>query len=81
MHKEIFQAMADPTKLAIIALIALHALTLNVMDENFNSNQQAVSKDLRILTDAELVNQEQKVREIYSSFENDKQKENENWIE
>ena len=81
MHKEIFQAMADPTKLAIIALIALHALTLNVMDENFNTNQQAVSKDLRILTDAELVNQEQKVREIYSSFENDKQKENENWIE
>lgn len=78
MHKEIFQAMADPTKLAIIALIALHALTLNVMDENFNTNQQAVSKDLRILTDAELVNQEQKVREIYSSFENDKQKEIDN---
>ncbi len=78
MHKEIFQAMADPTKLAIIALIALHALTLNVMDENFNSNQQAVSKDLRILTDAELVNQEQKVREIYSYFEIDKQKEIDN---
>jgi DNA-binding transcriptional ArsR family regulator len=78
MHKEIFQAMADPTKLAIIALIALHALTLNVMDENFNTNQQAVSKDLRILTDAELVNQEQKVREIYSYFEIDKQKEIDN---
>jgi DNA-binding transcriptional ArsR family regulator len=78
MHKEIFQAMADPTKLAIIALIALHALTLNVMDENFNTYQQAVSKDLRILTDAELVNQEQKVREIYSYFEIDKQKEIDN---
>lgn len=78
MHKEIFQAMADPTKLAIIALIALHALTANVMDENINTYQQAVSKDLRILTDAELVNQEQKVREIYSSFENDKQKEIDN---
>jgi DNA-binding transcriptional ArsR family regulator len=78
MHKEIFQAMADPTKLAIIALIALHALTPNVMDENFNTYQQAVSKDLRILTDAELVNQEQKVREIYSYFEIDKQKEIDN---
>ena len=48
MRRDIFQAIADPTRRAIIALIALQAMTPNAIAENFNSTRQAVSKHLRI---------------------------------
>jgi len=81
MRRDIFQAIADPTRRAIIALIALQAMTPNAIAENFNTTRQAVSKHLRILTECELVRQEQKGREIYYSLEIDKMKEIDNWLE
>lgn len=81
MRRDIFQAIADPTRRAILVLIAVHAMTPNAIAENFNSTRQAVSKHLRILTECELVRQEQKGREIYYSLEIDKVKEIDNWIE
>ncbi len=81
MRRDIFQAVADPTRRAIIVLIALHAMTPNTIAENFNTTRQAVSKHLRILTECELVKQEQKGREIYYSLEIDKIKEIDKWIE
>src|SRR5579872_413148 len=81
MRRDIFQAIADPTRRAIIALIALQAMTPNAIAENFNTTRQAVSKHLRILTECELVNQEQKGREIYYSLEINKMKEIDKWIE
>ena len=80
MRRDIFQAIADPTRRAIIALIALHAMTPNAIAENFNTTRQAVSKHLRILTECELVKQEQKGREIYYSLEIEKMKEIDNWL-
>ena len=68
MRRDIFQAIADPTRRAIIALIALQAMTPNVIAENFNTTRQAVSKHLRILTECRLVKQEQQGREIYYSL-------------
>ena len=56
MRRDVFQAIADPTRRAIIGLIALQAMTPNAIAENFNSTRQAVSKHLRILTECELVN-------------------------
>jgi len=81
MRRDIFQAIADPTRRAIIALIALQAMTPNAIAENFHTTRQAVSKHLRILTECELVKQEQKGREIYYSLEIDKMKEIDKWLE
>jgi DNA-binding transcriptional ArsR family regulator len=81
LRRDIFQAIADPTRRAIIALIALQAMTPNAIAENFNTTRQAVSKHLRILTECELVKQEQQGREIYYSLEIDKMKEIDKWLE
>ena len=81
MRRDIFQAIANPTRRSIIALIALQAMTPNAIADNFNTTRQAVSKHLRILTECELVKQEQKGREIYYSLEIDKMKEIDKWLE
>ncbi|HMT08655.1 MAG TPA: metalloregulator ArsR/SmtB family transcription factor [Pyrinomonadaceae bacterium] len=81
MKRDVFQAIADPTRRAIIALIALQAMTPNAIAENFHTTRQAVSKHLRILTECELVTQEQKGREIYYTLEIDKMKEIDRWLE
>ena len=80
MRRDIFQAIADPTRRSILALIALQAMTPNAIAENFNTTRQAVSKHLKILTECELVKQEQQGREIYYSLEIEKMKEIDIWI-
>jgi DNA-binding transcriptional ArsR family regulator len=81
VKRDVFQAIADPTRRAIIALIALKAMTPNAIAEHFDTTRQAVSKHLRILTECELVTQEQKGREIYYSLEIEKMKEIDKWLE
>jgi len=80
MRRDVFQAVADPTRRAIITLIALQAMTPNAIAENFNTTRQAVSKHLRILTECELIKQEQQGREIYYSLEIEKMKEIDQWL-
>ena len=81
MRRDIFQAIADPTRRAIITLIAAQAMTPNVIADNFQTTRQSVSKHLRILTECQLVKQEQKGREIYYSLEIEKMKEIDVWID
>jgi DNA-binding transcriptional ArsR family regulator len=81
MRRDIFQAIADPTRRAIITLIALQAMTPNAIAEHFDTTRQAISKHLRILTECELVKQEHKGREIYYQLEIDKMKEIDKWLE
>ena len=81
MRRDIFQAIADPTRRAIITLIALEAMTPNAIAEHFDSTRQAVSKHLRILTECELVKQEYQGREIYYSLEIEKMKEIDKWLD
>lgn len=81
MRRDVFQAIADPTRRAIIGLIALQAMTPNTLAEHFDTSRQAVSKHLKILTECELVKQEQQGREIYYSLEVSKMKEIDNWLE
>ncbi len=81
MKRDVFQAIADPTRRAIIALIAVQALTPNAIAAHFETTRQAVSKHLRILSECELVAQEQRGREIYYSLEIDKMKEIDEWLE
>ncbi|MES2780296.1 MAG: metalloregulator ArsR/SmtB family transcription factor [Bacteroidota bacterium] len=81
MRRDIFQAIADPTRRAIIVLIASQAMTPNALAEHFDTTRQAVSKHLRILTECELVNQEYQGREIYYQLELKKMKEIDKWLE
>lgn len=81
MRRDIFQAIADPTRRAIIALIALQAMTPNALAEHFDTSRQAVSKHLQILAECELVTQEHQGREIYYRLEIEKMKEIDEWLE
>jgi DNA-binding transcriptional ArsR family regulator len=81
MRRDVFQAIADPTRRAILGLIALQAMTPNALAEHFNSSRQAVSKHIQILTECQLVRQEQQGREIYYHLNPDKIKEIDNWLE
>jgi len=81
MRRDIFQAIADPTRRAILVLIAVQAMTPNAIAEHFDSTRQAVSKHLRVLTECELVKQEPRGREIYYQLEIDKMKEIDKWLE
>jgi len=80
MRRDVFQAIADPTRRAMIALLALQAMTPNAVAEHFHTSRQAVSKHLRVLTECELVTPEQRGREIYYSLEIDKMKEIDEWL-
>ncbi|GAB3517457.1 MULTISPECIES: ArsR/SmtB family transcription factor [Emticicia] len=79
-RRDIFQAIVDPTRRAIITLIALQAMTPNAIAEHFDTTRQAVSKHLRILTECELVTQKQQGREIFYQLEIDKMKEIDQWL-
>ena len=81
MKRDVFQAIADPTRRAIIALVAIQAMTPNAIAEHFDTSRQAVSKHLRILTECELVTQENRGREIYYLLEIDKMKEIDEWLD
>ena len=81
MKRDIFQAIADPTRRAIIALIAIQAMTPNAIAENFHTTRQAVSKHLRILSECEVVTAEQMGREVYYKLEIEKMKEIDEWLE
>jgi DNA-binding transcriptional ArsR family regulator len=81
MRRDIFQAIADPTRRAIILLIAVQAMTPNAIAEHFATTRQAVSKHLRILTECKLVEQEQSGREIYYQLNATKMQEIDKWLE
>ncbi len=81
MRRDIFQAIADPSRRAILTLIALQAMTPNAIAEHFDTSRQAISKHLKILTECELVKQKQEGREIYYQLEVKKMKELDKWLE
>jgi len=81
MRRDVFQAIADPTRRAILSLIALQAMTPNALAEHFDSSRQAVSKHIKILTECQLVRQEQTGREIYYHFNPEKMKAVADWLQ
>ena len=80
-RRDVFQAIADPTRRAILLLIAAQAMTPNAVAEEFRSSRQAVSKHIQILTECELVRQEKIGREIYYHINAKKIDEIDKWIE
>ena len=81
MRRDTFHAIADPTRRAILLLIASQAMTPNALAEHFNSSRQAVSKHIQILAECDLVKQKQEGREIYYHLNSKKMKEIDKWIE
>lgn len=81
MRRDIFQAIADPTRRAIIGLLAIQAMTPNGIAEHFQTSRQAVSKHLRVLTECEVVKQEYQGREIFYHLEIQRMKEIDKWLE
>lgn len=65
LRRDVFQAIADPTRRTIISLVALQAMTPTAIAENFNYSRQTISRHIQILTECEILEQEQKGREIF----------------
>jgi DNA-binding transcriptional ArsR family regulator len=80
-RRDVFQAIADPTRRAILLLIAAQAMTPNAIAAYFNSSRQAVSKHIKVLTECQLVKQEQTGREILYHLNPKKMKEVSDWLE
>ncbi|MFN8165524.1 MAG: metalloregulator ArsR/SmtB family transcription factor [Bacteroidia bacterium] len=80
-RRDVFQAIADPTRRAILTLVALQAMTPGAIAENFESSRQTISKHIQILTECQLLKQEQSGREILYHFNPKKMKEVNDWIQ
>ena len=80
LRRDVFQAIADPTRRAILLLVAAQSMTAGAIAANFDTARPTVSKHLQILTECELVMQEQNGREIYYSLEVEKMKEIDKWL-
>ena len=81
LRRDVFQAIADPTRRAILLLLAGQAMTAGAIAANFDTARPTVSKHLQILTECELLTQEQKGREMVYSINALKMKEVANFIE
>jgi DNA-binding transcriptional ArsR family regulator len=80
-RRDVFQAISDPTRRAILSLIAVGSMTPNAIAGHFDSSRQTISKHLQILTECQLLKQEQTGREIYYCLNPQKIKEVSDWAE
>jgi DNA-binding transcriptional ArsR family regulator len=81
MKRDVFQAIADPTRRAILVLIAAQAMTPNTLAEKFETSRQAVSKHIRILAECQLLTMKKSGREIYYHFNPQKINEIDLWLD
>jgi DNA-binding transcriptional ArsR family regulator len=81
MRRDVFQAIADPTRRAILGLLAVHTLTVNGIAEHFKVSRPAVSKHIRILQECGLVKIKQQGRERYCEAKLTKLSEVDKWLE
>ncbi len=81
LRRDVFQAIADPTRRAILLLVASQSMTAGAIAANFDTARPTVSKHLHILAECELLEQEQNGREIYYHLNPEKIKELADFIE
>ena len=81
LRRDVFQAIADPTRRATLLLVASQSMTAGAIAANFDTARPTVSKHLQILTECELLEQEQNAREIYYHINAKKMKEVSDFIE
>lgn len=81
LRRDVFQAIADPTRRSILLLVTAQSMTAGAIASNFDTARPTVSKHLQILTECELLKQEQNGREIYYHINPQKMKEVDVFIE
>jgi len=81
MKRDIFQAIADPTRRAILLLIAAQAMTPNALAEQFEMSRQATSKHIKVLSECGLLEVSRSGREIFYKLQLEKMKEIDIWLE
>lgn len=81
LRRDVFQAIADPTRRAILLLVASQSMTAGAIAANFDTARPTISKHLQILTECELLQQEPNGREIYYHFNPKKMKEVSDFLE
>jgi DNA-binding transcriptional ArsR family regulator len=79
-RRDVFQAIADPTRRLILSLLVVQAMTPNALAEHFATSRQAVSRHVGILSECGLVKQKQTGREIYYHLNHKKMKEVDKWL-
>ncbi|UCS92137.1 metalloregulator ArsR/SmtB family transcription factor [Echinicola marina] len=81
LRRDIFQAISDPTRRAILVLLTSQAMTAGTIAENFDAARPTISKHIQILNECELVEAKQQGREIYYALKIEKMKEIDRWLE
>lgn len=81
LRRDVFQAIADPTRRSILLLVATQAMTAGAIASNFDTARPTVSRHLQILTECELLQQDQNGREIYYHLNPEKMKEIADFLE
>ncbi|HXA01612.1 MAG TPA: metalloregulator ArsR/SmtB family transcription factor [Cytophagaceae bacterium] len=80
LRRDVFQAIADPTRRSILLLLASQSMTAGAIAANFDTARPTISKHIQILTECDLLRQEQSGREIYYHFNPNKMKEIAEWL-
>lgn len=80
LRRDPFQAIADPTRRAILVLLAAQTMTAGAIADNFNVARPTISKHMQVLNECDLIQSTQKGREIFYEIKVDKMKEIDNWL-
>ncbi len=80
-RRDVFQAIADPTRRIILTMLAVNAMTPGAIADNFDSARQTISRHIQILTECQLLEQEQTGREIYYRVNANKLAEVAEWLQ
>ena len=81
LRRDVFQAISDPTRRAILVLLASQSMTAGSIAKNFDAARPTISKHIQILNECDLVRAQQQGREIYYELKIDEMKEIDHWIE
>ena len=81
LRRDVFQAISDPTRRAILVLLTSQAMTAGAIAENFDAARPTISKHIQILNECDLVEANQQGREIYYELKIEKMKEIDKWLE
>lgn len=81
LRRDIFQAISDPTRRAILVLLTSQTMTAGAIAEKFNTSRPTISKHIQILNECDLVEANQQGREIYYELKIDKMKEVDKWLD
>lgn len=81
LRRDPFQAIADPTRRAILVLLATQTMTAGAIANNFDVARPTISKHIQVLNECELITSSQQGREIYYELKAEKMKEIDQWLE